>query len=306
MQENNRRPVYEAEDEINLSQFFISTVDFFVHNKKKFLFFNLTGILLGFVFYFAVDKQYASRFTGECMLLPDGRAIELLKELDGLRINEDWTLLGRRLGISPNKAKKICLIWPLPNAVIEKESRGTDDVASLINPMPFTFSVWVRVTDNSILPELQRGLISYLSNNPFNKKQVSRWIEYRQKLLSSIVLEISRLDSLFINNKILRFKSFAKSESNNFAKTESNSELAFKDVLFELHQKKETIEDELRSVAPVKIVQEFTPFRKPIFPDKPILGLVVLLGSNFLCILYILGIKLSKFYAVSKIHHSEE
>lgn len=292
------RPEFMTEDEINLSRFFVSIVDFFILNRKKFLIFNLTGILAGVAFYFIVDKEYASRFTGECMLLPDGRAIELLKELDGLRINEDWTLLGRRLGISPKKAKKISLIWPLPNAVIEKESRGTEDIASLINPMPFTFSVWVRVTDNSILPEVQRGLITYLSNNPYNKRQLSQWIEYRQSLLSSIKQEITRLDSLFISNKIVRFKSFSN--------VESNSELAFKDVLFELHQKKENIENELRSAAPVRIIQEFTPFRKPVFPKIWMVAWVAILGSNILCLLYLSWIKLSRFYYTAKAELPEQ
>jgi hypothetical protein len=90
------------------------------------------------------------------MLLPDGRTIELLKDLDGLRKNEDWALLGRRLGMHPNHVIKIKEILPLPNATIDKESRGTEDYASQYNPMPFSFSVVVKVTDNSILPELQK------------------------------------------------------------------------------------------------------------------------------------------------------
>lgn len=271
MQEENKRRPTEPE-EIDLIKVVVSLIDFVRKNILIFAVFNLIGVAFGLFYYMRTERVYSSRFTGECMLLPDGRTIELLKDLDGLRKNEDWVMLGRRLGMHPNRVIKIKEILPLPNATIDKESRGTEDYVSQYNPMPFSFSVIVKVTDNSILPELQKGMIRYLSNNPYNSIRVSRFIENRKSLLVSINAEIARLDSFFQLDRVVRIKSFSKPETNN--------EISYKDLLYELQEKKEIIEDELRFALPVRIIQEFTPFKKPIYPIKWQIALVAILSAN--------------------------
>ena len=278
MQERNT-PAPQATDEINLSEVLFSVYSFFKRNFRAFLIFNCIGLLAGALYYHRAERVYSSRFTGECMLLPDGRTIELIKDLDGLRKNEDWQLLGKKLGMQPEKVKLIKEILPLPNATIEKESRGTEDYASLVNPMPFSFSVMVKVADNAILPELQNGMLMYLSNNPYNKIRVARFVENRQNLLSSINAEITRLDSLFLIDKVIRYKSVSRPEEKN--------EVTYKDLLFELHEKKELIEDELRFASPVRVIQEFTSFRKPVFPILWQVLLAALVISNILALIFV-------------------
>ena len=278
MQENSARFTNEP-DEIDLMKVFISILEFIRRNRFIFLLFNLAGFIAAAVYFYRTERVYSSRFTGECMLLPDGRTIELLKDLDGLRKNEDWVALGKRLGMRPDRVMKIQEIMPLPNAIIDKESRGTEDYAAQYNPMPFSFSVVVKVTDNSILPEFQTGMVRYLSENPYNSIRVSRFIENRQNLLVSLNAEIARLDSLFIIDKVIRYKSVSKPETNN--------EITYKDLLFELQEKKEVIEDELRFALPVRVIQEFTAFRKPIYPVKWQIALVALLASNLLALGFI-------------------
>lgn len=287
MREDKNLSVNEPE-EIDLIKVVIGFLEFIRKNIWIFAAFNLIGILGGLIYFMRAERVYSSRFTGECMLLPDGRTIELLKDLDGLRKNEDWVMLGRRLGMHPNRVIKIKEILPLPNATIDKESRGTEDYVSQYNPMPFSFSVIVKVTDNSILPELQKGMIRYLSNNPYNSIRVSRFIENRKSLLVSINAEIARLDSFFQLERVVRIKSFSRPETNN--------EISYKDLLYELHEKKEIIEDELRFALPVRIIQEFTPFKKHIYPVKWQIALVVLLIANGAGIFFIGFKRLFKEY----------
>jgi hypothetical protein len=269
----------ENSDEINLADVLISVFDFFRRNFTIFLIFNILGIALGLLYFFSAEKVYSSRFTGECMLLPDGRTIELINDLDGLRKNEDWSLLGKKLGISADRVRQIKEILPLPNAIIDKESRGTEDYAAMVNPMPFSFSVMVKVSDNGILPDLQKGMVNYLSENQYNKIRVARFVENRKNLITSIDEEIRRLDSLFILDKAIRYKSVSNPESKN--------EITYKDLLFELHEKKEKIEDELRFALPVRVIQEFTAFRKPVFPILWQVLLAAFVLSNMLSLSFI-------------------
>lgn len=269
----------ENSDEIHLTDVLISVFVFFRKNIFIFLIFNTLGVSLGFLYFFRADRVYSSRFTGECMLLPDGRTIELINDLDGLRKNEDWTLLGQKLGMKAERVKQIKEILPLPNAIIDKESRGTEDYAAMVNPMPFSFSVMVKVSDNSILPDLQKGMVNYLSENQYNKIRVARFVENRKNLIASIEEEIKRLDSLFIIDKAIRYKSVSKPESKN--------EITYKDLLFELYEKKEQIKDELRFALPVRVIQEFTAFRKPVFPILWQVLLAAFVLTNIVALVFI-------------------
>ena len=288
---DNKSKNHTEPDEIDLAKVVISLVRFFQRNRITFLICNGLALSLGVAFFMMTDRIYSSRFTGECMLLPDGRTIELLKDLDGLRKNDDSVQLGIRLGMPIKSVKKIKEILPLPNATIDKESRGSEYVQQY-NPMPFSFSVMVKVTDNSILPEFQKGMIQYLGNNPYNKIHVSRFIENRKNLLSSVNIEISKLDSLFKLEKAMKLKTVSKPDKNN--------EISFKNLLFELIERKENIEDELRFAAPVRIIQEFTAFKKPVFPVKWQIALACLFVGNFLAIFIITFSNLSKAYKKSE------
>ena len=74
----------------------------------------------------------------------------------------------------------------------------------------------------------------------------------------------------------------------------------FKEQLMNSIERKENIEDELRFAAPVRIIQEFTAFKKPIFPVKWQIALACLFVGNFLAIFIITFSNLSKAYKKSE------
>ena len=279
-------------DEIDLIGVLVKTIRFFQKNWTVFFVSILAGVALGLFSYFTKDKVYESRFTGECMSIPDARTIELLNDLEKLRDNEDFDQLAKKLGMKPNQAKLIHKIEPLSNITIDKEAKGVDDYLLSTAEIAYKFSIIVQVKDNSVLPFFQKGIIKYLSENEYSTIRVNRFIENRKSLLKSVEKEQKKLDSLNLL--------FADKIVNSNTSSTITSPGDFKATIITLEEKKLTIEDELRFAQPGRVIQGFTAFNKPV---EPILKIVMLkYVSLFLALgfAFILLRNLAQIYLVNK------
>ena len=275
MQDSEKERQKFAPDEIDLVGLFVRTVRFFYNNRFIFLACTiLAGIGSAGYMHFK-PKVYQSRFTAECMSIPDSRTVELIYDLEGLRINEDWNLLGEKLGMKPERAKLIKKIEPLSNITIDKEAKGVDDYLLPTTETAYKFSIIARVKDNTVLPELQNGIIQYLSSNEYSSIRVNRFIENRKSLLAYINYELKKLDSL---NSLYADKIVHSNSS-----TSLTSPGDFKAMVITLQEKKLAVEDELRFATPVRVIQGFTTFKNPV---EPVIQYVVL---TFLSVFYGLG-----------------
>lgn len=275
MQDTEKAGQKFAPDEIDLVGLFVRSVRFFYTNRFVFLACTVLGVCCTGGFMYLKPKIYQSRFTAECMSIPDSRTVELIYDLEGLRINQDWNLLGKKLGMKPERAKLIKKIEPLSNITIDKEAKGVDDYLLPTTETSYKFSIIARVKDNSVLPELQNGIIKYLSANEYSSLRVNRFIENRKSLLSYVNYELKKLDSL---NSLYADKIVHSSSS-----TSLTSPGDFKAMVINLQEKKLAIEDELKFASPVRVIQGFTAFKNPV---EPIFILVLL---SFLAISYGLG-----------------
>jgi hypothetical protein len=209
-----------------------------------------------------------------------------------LRSDEDFEQLGKKLAISPDLAKLIHSIEPLSNVTIDKEAKGVDDYLLSTAEISYKFSVVLKVKDNVVLPHFQKGMIKYLSENEYSTLRVNRFIENRKSLLKSVEDEKNKLDSLnlLFANKIVH--------SNTSSTITSPGD--FKATIITLEEKKLTIEDELKFAQPVRTIQGFTAFKKPV---EPILKIVL---SKYVALflgiglLFILTRNLTRVYKTNK------
>lgn len=275
MQDSEKEGQKFAPDEIDLVGLFVRTVRFFNNNRFIFLTCTVLAACGTLAYMYLKPKVYQSRFTAECMSIPDSRAVELINDLEGLRTNQDWVLLGQKLGMKPERAKLIKKIEPLSNITIDKEAKGVDDYLLPTTETAYKFSIIAKVKHNSVLPELQRGIIKYLSSNEYSSLRVNRFIENRKSLLAYVNYELKKLDSL---NSLYADKIVHSNSSTSFS-----SPGDFKAMVINLQEKKLAIEDELRFAAPVRVIQGFTAFKNPV---EPVFSLVLL---TFFALCYGLG-----------------
>lgn len=292
MQDSEKEGQKFAPDEIDLIGLFVRSVRFFYHNRLIFLACTVLAACGTAGYMYFKPKVYQSRFTAECMSIPDSRTVELIYDLEGLRINQDWKLLGKKLGMTPERAKLIKKIEPLSNITIDKEAKGVDDYLLPTTETAYKFSIIAKVKDNSVLPELQKGIISYLSGIEYSSIRVNRFIENRKSLLAYVNYELKKLDSL---NSLYADKIVHSSSS-----TSLTSPGDFKAMVINLQEKKLAIEDELRFASPVRVIQGFTAFKNPVEPVFTLVFLTFLAIFYGLGFLYILIRFLSKVYSDNK------
>lgn len=283
-----------APDEIDLVRVFVRTIDFFKENSLIFILACLFAAGASAGYLFLKKPVYESRFTGECMSLPDGRTVELLNDLEKLRENEDWQLLGEKLGMLPADVALIKKFEPLSNVAMEREAKKVDDYLLPTTEVAYKFSLIVKVKDNRILPLLQKGIIKYLSENEYSSVRVNRFLENRKALLQAIDEELKKLDSLNLL--------FADRMVRGAQGTTLVGPGDFKAMVIQLKEKRLSVEDELRFAQPVRVIQGFTPFRNPVEPVKSLVILEFFALFNVLAVFFIVIRNLSKVYAQNKSH----
>lgn len=281
-------PLPPAPDEIDLVRVFVRTVNFFKTNGTIFLLacFLAAGASAGYLF--LKKPVYESRFTAECMSLPDGRTVELLNDLEKLRENEDWELLGRKLGMLPADVALIRKFEPLSNVAMEREAKKVDDYLLPTTEVAYKFSLIVKVKDNRILPLLQKGVIKYLSENEYSTVRVNRFIENRKALLQAIDEELKKLDSL---NLLFADRLVRGSQGTTLVGPGD-----FKAMVIQLKEKRLSVEDELRFAQPVRVIQGFVPFKNPVEPVRLLVILEFFALFNVLALFFIVIRNLRSVY----------
>lgn len=285
-----------APDEIDLVGVFVRTIRFFITNGRVFLVCTILGLSAALGYYKLKPPVYKSRFTGECMSIPDARAIELINDLDGLRANRDWELLSKKLGMTIDQVRLIKKLEPLSNVAIDKEAKGLDDYLLATTEVAYKFSVIAKVKDNKVLPFLQKGIIKYLSDNEYSTIRVNRFIENRKSLLNFVEYELKKLDSLNLL--------FANKIVNSSSSTSLSSPGDFKAMVIALQEKKLMIQDELRFASAVRVIQGFTPFKEPVEPVLPIVLAQFISLFNGLGLLFIFIRQLKGVYERNKLKYS--
>ena len=291
--EKNPRKIL-APDEVDLVRVFVVIVNFLVRNFKVFVVSTIFGLTLGAGYYVLKSNVYESKMIAECQSIPDSRAVDLLLDLEKIRLNEDWENLAGRLKMNIEEVKKIKKIEPLSSITIEKEATGLDDYLLPTTETAYKFGLIVKVKDNALLPKIQKGIVFYLSENEYSKIRVDRFLENRYDLLNYLNKQIRNLDSL---NLLFATKLM---ESNNSSTINGPGD--YKGLLVQLKEKALTIEDQIKFCQPVKIIQPFTAYKSAVEPVAFLVFLTAFLIGNGLGLIFISIRSLNKVYQENKNH----
>lgn len=265
-------PGSQAPDEVNLTEILFSVIRYFEVQKFMLLAFTAMGLGAGGAYYALKPNQFESKMVAECQALTDGRIVDLLLVLEKLRENKDWSTLSQLLNMPQNQVDKLKKLEPISTIGIEKKARGVDDYLLPTTETSYQFGLSVLVKDNAILPALQKGIVQYLTDNPYSKIRVDRFLENRKTLLAFINREIQILDSLN-----LRFAQKAVSPG-------SQNQLLvgpgdYKAILIDLKERALSVEDQIEYAGAVRIIQPFSAIKNPVEPNlKQALLLFGLLG----------------------------
>lgn len=165
-------------------------IDFSIKNIWALLFFVSVGIAVAIGLHFIKKPSYSyvmclshNRLDNDnCMLLVDG--------LSDLLNPSSQVMLSKKLNMSISLTQSINEIkYKTLNERVEKLF---NDSTHMLLP----FQIKVKVSDQSIIDTLQKGILSYLENNEYALKLKEIDNQNLKDLESKIKLDLSKLDSL--------------------------------------------------------------------------------------------------------------
>ena len=255
MIENQKQANASSSDEIDLFELLAKVTLGIKNNFRSLVLAFVIGSLLGLAFYQFVPKVYESNMIIQSDILTESYGERIAESMDLLIREQNFEILGSRMGISLEKAASIKKIKI--ESVKQKQTNTTEKENN-------TFIITVRTTDNTLLPDLQNGLINYLRNNEFVKVRVRQRQDYYKAMIEKVGQEISSLDSL--KKRLFTGKPIYS----NSAEMMLVDPTTIYSEIIKLSKEQIEYKNGLELVNSIQLVEGFTIYKKPVSPKLSI------------------------------------
>lgn len=240
-------------DEIDLVELLVKVVLLIKRNLIQIVLFFVIGTGLGYAYASLAPKVYESKMLVSSEILTESYSEKLFENLQSLIKEKNYSSIGLITGLTSEEAKALSKIT-IESALKDKPQKEDEKKFFLIT---------VELTDQSILPKLQGGIINYFKQNDYVKLRVETKRKMLNEIISKIDDEIKSLDKFKTEIGDGSFFNRTKGDVM-FDPTTVNSKIVG------LTQEKERLEEELALVNSVEVVEGFTVFEKPIWPKKSV------------------------------------
>ena len=223
----------------------------------------ILGIITGGSVYLFSPKEYLSRMTVASNLLSGPNFVVTVENLQLLVKEGNIPMLAKLLNIDNSAASKIRRFKVYSSQLFVERKLNTDlpDIERKYAVTEFTIEVCV--SDNNILPQLEKGILFYLQNNIFVKE---RGISLKKEFADEINKMDNEINSLDTIQKVLKNLQVS-GDASKITSLNVNTE-----GIADLHKIKLETQDRL-FLADARIVDSFVPFEKPYYP-KPFFTIV--------------------------------
>ena len=253
-------------------------------NIFLFLTCGLSGALLGYFYSSIREPYYEAEMIVQQNVLTRKTYYEIISNLNALIKTQSYSDLSTELNLDKTKVQKIILIEALG---LGNESLVSDTSTKLGIP----FKIYVKLTDNKVIPELRKGLVKYLNNNQYYKQKRESQLEVYKQKLAFINEQQKQLDSL----KETYNRTLASMRSPTTFYNNALNPAQLYDHAFNLAVQRESIQTWLNTEANgISVIDDFKNPENPKSISKPMSAFIGLAAG------IILGILLSLLVALKK------
>ena len=261
MTENQKQPI--GSDEIDLLELLAKLVMTIKSNLVLLIGSFVIGAALGLAYYQFVPKIYESKMILQSDILTSSYSERITESLNNLIKEQNTQVLSQRIGLTEKEAASISKIE------IESIKQKESNVAETENS---TFIITVRTKDNTVLPNLQEGLINHLRNNEYVKIRVRQRHEFYKAMIEKVGIEINSLDSL--KKRLFTGQPIYSKSSEMMLVDPTN----IYSKIIDLNKEQIGYKNALELVNSIQLVEGFTVFNKPVSPK---LSISLVAGSSF-------------------------
>ncbi len=255
-------------------------IDLFLLIERSILFFKrfkwvfgiaiLAGLAFGFLNWKRLPKVYRSRLILHSYTLSN---------LDQMQVIDNWNSLLKR-----RERHSLSVELECDEAMLGKvkqiKAKEIQKVFTASNPNGFYIDVLV--TDNAVLPSLQKAILSGLEHSEFISKQLRLRRANMTEMIRQVEIEISKLDSTKRKVESLVRSGEARSSSMMIDISGMNSQL------IGLNEKLLGYKYDLQFLGAVQVLQGFSEFTQPVGPNLYVWIAIGLL--SFLVIAYFIAL----------------
>jgi len=242
-----------SNDEIDLVELLVKVVLLIKRNLIQIIIFFVVGTGLGYAYASLAPKVYESKMLVSSEILTESYSEKLFENLQNLIKEKNYSSIGLITGITSEQAKTLSKI-SIESALKDKPQKEDEKKFFLIT---------VELTDQSVLPKLETGILNYFQQNDFVKLRIDAKRKMYQQIISKINEEIKSLENF--KKEISDGSFFSRTKGDvMFDPTTVNSKIVG------LTQERESLEERLTLLNSVEVVEGFTIFDKPIWPKKSV------------------------------------
>lgn len=265
-----------SNDEVDLMQVFLKILNAIRANFWLIVLSFIVGTVLGLAYYYSSNKVYESKMVISSAILTSSYTEAMVDKVNRHRRESNSKAIQELLNCSDTTAKSLL------HLEIDKLSQ-VDDLKETDK-----FMVTARILDQTVLPDLQKGLVFYLENNEYVKVRVEQNKKYLKQVISKLDGEIRDMEEL--KQKLTNGTFFETVRGNvMFDPTTVNSKI------LDLTKERINLQNSLELSNSVEVIEGFTPFQRPSSPR-----LLISLMSGSLVGLFFVGLFIA-FKSIRKV-----
>ncbi len=248
---NPSRNQHHLEDEIDLGILLLKVTKSLSRYRYIILIFVILGAGGGISAYYSQTAKFGSDMIIESSILTEAYSNTMTETLERLIAEQNITLLSEKLNITTEQADHLIDI----SVKSISESKIDDETKNRI------FKIHIETSNNEILADLQKGLISFLENNEYVKKRIDLKKGRLKKLISKVGKEIKEIDNL--KAKINKNLISQQSGSNNLVIIDPTN--VYENAL-DLYKEEIFYQESLELSSSIHLIEGFVAFKKPVSP----------------------------------------
>ena len=245
-----------SNDELDLLELLANVFNAIQRNLLIIIISLVLGIAVGVLHYKTAGRQYTSRMLFSSTM-PESYGKTQIEKLQKL-IGEQSTLLAAALNLSSEETSQLVRV-KIENTSIRKFEIQRRDAKESVEETIVLLEV--RTTNNTLWPKLTTGFINYLENNSFVKLRVDQQKNFYTQLVTSLDKEIKDLELL--KSKILSGAISTYSKDGMILMDPSS----ISSQIIDLTKEKIEFQNKLENVNVIQIIEGFTVFENPTWPN---------------------------------------
>lgn len=259
------------QDDIDLIALLEGSVLFFRKYKWVFLVAIIAGLLLGYLRYRALPTVYKSRMIVQSTIITNQNGIQIVANWNQVLRSGDYAALAKIFNLGEDiicKAKQV-------------KAEEIQKIFTANNPNGFIIEVMV--TDNSILADLQNGIVYGFENNGYVKDRLQAKRNRLQEMIDKTGTELNKMDS---TKKMVENALSGKGSSTSSLIVDAST---INRQWIEMNEKHLSLKEDLKFSNGMQVLQDFTEFKNPAGPNLflwLLLGLISCVAIAFIYTLF--------------------